>query len=241
MSDGDIIGQPINAREQAIIAAAASLTYDKRLDRIGSTAQLVLSSLVVVGTVLTGFGLFADPANRLRASPELYIGPLVLAIAAALLALAALLPWGGSPNPANITKVESHFKVQVLVRGTLAAGAMLALAAAVAWAGWTTVFATSETGLTPTLVASRTVTAADTGETEGLSITAKLSGAPEGSIATVRAVEADGTRTLSTQLVGTAGTVDMAVAIADLAASEIQFELTDGGATLVSDSLSIEE
>lgn len=231
-----VVGRPPTPSEAATLTAATTLTLDKALDRVDATARLVLSTLALVGVVLTGFGLVSDVSTRLRANTDLYLLPLGLAVLAAVLALLALVPWFSRANPANLTAVDRFLRKLVLVRGVLVTAAMAVLLLAVVLAGKTALFDASRLSLSPTMSVSR----AQTAEGETLNVTAKMSGAPDGSVARLRLGE-DG-EILSSQRVGASGAVDMSVTVDSPAAeTEVVFTLTEGDETVTTARLGLVE
>ena len=123
----------------------------------------------------------------------------------------------------------------IIVRGVLVTLAMVALVVAVVWAAATTLFRTSDAVLTPTLSLVRT----QSDEDQGFSVSAKLTGAPDGSIARLRLGE--GGNVLGSQLVGASGTVELTVAMPSGGAEEpeVYFELIQGNKTLAEGSVDL--
>jgi hypothetical protein len=120
--DGQILG---------LQTAAADLTLDKSLARLVSNAKFVISTVAVVSTALTGFGLIsagaltADSAARPFAISAAIFAPLAL-----LLSLVPLVLRQSKVNLANLAAVESWYDKQ-LGRGKFVTAAGLALAFAV--------------------------------------------------------------------------------------------------------------
>ena len=230
----DRLGRPPTADELQLMKAAESLGPDKVLTALEATAKLVLASVVLVASVLTGFGLFADVASRLREEPMLLARPVAAATISALLAIAALIPWPWRVDVDNLDSLRSRFKWQVIVRGALVIAAMLLLLAAVFMASVGVARYVTIAGPTsPSIAFSHGV--GEDGAT--VAATVKLSRAPTGSIADV-VIHAEGSDDpvfRASQVVGTSGEVEITATVAKPLSDDLvlDFTLSDGETPLV--------
>lgn len=212
-----IVGSPPTGYQALLIKASDSLAPDKALASLDSTARLVIASVALVASVLTGFGLFTDVAARLREDPGLLAWPVGLAIAGAVLAMLSLVPWLGRVDVDDLNSVQRRFTSQLIVRGVLVFLALGLLIAAVGLAAFGTSRYLSASGVSqPVLSLSRNIGASTT-----VAVSAKASRAPTGATAELVVVSDDDEAIVyqATQIVGSAGDVDLSGEIAEASAA----------------------
>ena len=117
------VGTPPSAAEETGFAAAANLAPDKSLARIQELAKFVFANVAVVGTLLTGLGLFTDLGEVLENSPTLG-GPFndvpvaLAALGSSLLCASfAIWPKMSSVDLARLDEVEDWYTWQIRRRG----------------------------------------------------------------------------------------------------------------------------
>jgi hypothetical protein len=217
------------------------LAPDKTLANLDSLARLILGSVVLATSVLTGFGLFGDVAVRFREQPDALEVPVILATLSALAALLALVPWIGRVKVDDLESLRTLFTGLVLIRSILVIGGMILLLSAVLTAGVGVRHYLADLG--PSHPA---VTLATTDGADGATVTAtvKESGAPTGSLALliVTAGPAGATIGQVEMVVGSDGEVDLEAAIAkvvDPAGAKAVFSLSVDGRAIMQSSASL--
>lgn len=229
-----IVGTPPTGYQRLLIEAAKSLAPDKALASLDTTARGALGSVVLVASVLTGFGLFTDVSGRFREDPGVIGLPLILAIASAVTAILVLLPWPGKVDVDNLNSLQGRFSSLVLVRGLLVFASLVLLIAAIGSAALGAVTYLSTSGVSePSISISRQLT----GTTTTVSATVKATRAPTGAVADVKVSSADGKTVYhAIQVVGATGDVEITAEIADASASgdlAITFTLSQGTTELL--------
>jgi hypothetical protein len=129
--------RPLSRRQRALIALADELTPAKSIGRLDAATARVVTTVSVVGTVLTGFGLLTAglPATE-GGSRILAVASVVLAFLAVLCALSAqILTITRRLNTNNLKEVERWYLRRFLVRAPLARAASVLLVLATAAAG----------------------------------------------------------------------------------------------------------
>lgn len=118
-----VIGKPPGPADKADFAASANLAPDKSLTRVQESAKFVFSSVAVVGTLLTGLGLFTDLGDVLENSLVLPLpwGEVPVAVAALGLSLffasVALWPKISSVDLSRPAEVNRWYRQQIIRRG----------------------------------------------------------------------------------------------------------------------------
>jgi hypothetical protein len=121
--NGPIIGKPPGPDDKADFAAAANLAPDKSLLRIQESAKFVFANVAVIGTLLTGLGLFTDLGDVLENSaivslPWGDVPVPVLALGLSLFcASVALWPKMSSVELARPDEVNRWYRQQIFRRG----------------------------------------------------------------------------------------------------------------------------
>jgi hypothetical protein len=238
-----IRGTPPTAAQKQLIKAAESLGPDKSLATLDASARLVLASVVLVASVLTGFGLFADVATRLRSDPTVLALPIGLAIASAVLAIFALVPWVWSVDVDNLNRISMRFDRQIKIRGALVIVSMLLLLAAIGGAAYGAGRYVSTAGVGEPTV---TLTRAITGDGPTVSGTVQLARAPTGARAEITVTSDDSREPIlsSIQVVGSSGDVNLEVEVPKAAGSgnlTLTFVLTHRDARLIETTMELSE
>lgn len=114
-----IVGTPPTPQQKAAFAAAANLAPEKSLARIQELAKFVFSSVAVIGTLLTGLGLFTDLGKVLENSWAIGDVPLPVALAGISLfcASCAIWPKMSTVDLSRLDQVEAWYRRQILRRG----------------------------------------------------------------------------------------------------------------------------
>jgi hypothetical protein len=130
-------GLPLTARQRALRALAEELTPVKSLVRLDAAVGRVVTTVSVIGSLLTGFGLAAaglpgiDDFSRALAVSSVVCA--VLAVSCALIAQTLTVTRGLNTN--NLLEVGKWYERRFLVRAPLIRGASLLLLTAVVAAG----------------------------------------------------------------------------------------------------------
>jgi hypothetical protein len=150
-------------RQLALAALAAELTPAKSLQRLDTATARVLSTVTVVASLLTGFGLLAAGLSFLTAPGRVLAGIAVglafLAVVAALAAQTVTISRGLNTN--NLRAVDYWYRRRFQRRAPLTRAASVSLVLAAAAAGAAAlVTLTGGRASTPTLAVTRTTTPA---------------------------------------------------------------------------------
>lgn len=225
-----IQGRPPTAHEELLRAAAGSLSAVDATARIDDYAKTLLTTVTLVGTVLTGLGTIAGATLVREGSVRILIAAsVVCAVASALLALKALR---GASTMVNISNDDALLRwlrrnTEEKARVARFAGVLLTSALIFAVAGAVLVLAQSSS---PQLVPSVTVSAAGKGS---LQVQISGNGLPPSSTvaAETSALPRDGNRQLLGRQVSAVkadGTMTMTMTItelpADLRAVEVEVD-----------------
>ncbi len=96
-----------------LVVAAKELTPDKSLTRIGANAKFTITTVAIVGTLLTGFGLGSvDRVAGNAAAERLAVLAVIAAFAAIVLALAYLAIRLEKLNVSNLDEVAAFYRRQ---------------------------------------------------------------------------------------------------------------------------------
>lgn len=236
-----ITGTPPTAGQRLLIDASASLAPDKTLANLDSLARLILASVVLVTSVLTGFGLFTDVAAKFREQPQALEVPVILATLSALLALLALVPWIGRVKVDDLENLRNFFTGLVVIRSILVIGGLILLLVAVLSAGVGVRHYLAEAGPSHPALTLATTTGVDGA---AVTATAKESGAPTGSLAKLSVTAGASGATIGqvAMVVGSDGEVDLEAAIAkvaDPAGAKAVFSLSVNGRVIMESSASL--
>ena len=215
-------------------AASAEITPAKSLDRIEAKATFVFTSVALIGTIITGFGLMSGVSSRLtqyRPWAEALYGLLGGALACAL--IATLPSLRSRMRTLDVKTVRRYYTVSIRVRGWLTRIALLAFSFAFAIA-LSLLFVTNGQE-SPTLELQWTLGASNSRVLSGQFSEENL---PPGASADARlvAIAADGEQVLLAEAVSTVGEtgklqVDMVVPNAPAAGLyRLSVSLTNHGA-----------
>jgi hypothetical protein len=153
--------RPPSPSDQAWADLAARLTPAASLDRIDTVTARAITTITVIGVLLTGLGtLSAGQLTPGSAAQDLAVAAVITATLAVACALAAqVLTITRRLNPANLTEVQAWYQRQfgTRARATQAATLLLILAALLAGATATTTLLT-----TPAKAPRNTAAAVDT-------------------------------------------------------------------------------
>lgn len=134
-----IVGTPPTPQQKAAFAAAANLAPEKSLNRIQELAKFVFSSVAVIGTLLTGLGLFTDLGKVLENSWTIGDVPLPVALAGLSLfcASCAIWPKMSTVDLSRLDQVEAWYRRQILRRGIWMTLSLVLFSAAILCATFT--------------------------------------------------------------------------------------------------------
>ncbi len=141
--NGQIVGRPPSAEEKAGFAAAANLAPKESLLRIQELAKFVFTNVAVVGTLLTGLGLFTDLGAVLEESwnlPSPFEGvPVAVAALGLSLFCASLAIWPkmSSVDPSRLAEVNAWYERQIKRRGLWMTASLILFSAAILVATFT--------------------------------------------------------------------------------------------------------
>lgn len=239
---GVITGRPPTGRQRLLIKAADSLAPDASLASLASLARLILGSVVLATSVLTGFGLFTDVAVRLRDQPTILAIPVGLAGLSAIAALLVFVPWPGRVKVDDLQSLDLLFTRLIFVRTGLVLVALVLLISSIGTAGAGVRQYLAEGGPSSPQVGLVRVSGPDGSQVTG---TATQSRAAAGSTAELRITAGSGGVEVgrATVVVGAAGEVSLSAtvpAVADAEALVLTYQLTSNGSVISSSTVSME-
>lgn len=121
-------GAAPTTKEGQLVEAAAELAPHLSLARVEATAKLVLATVALLGTLLTGFGALG---SAVVADHPLWALPsLLLAATSVTLATLAAVGKKDAVNVDDLNEVECYYATQIAYRGAMVRWAGIALAAA---------------------------------------------------------------------------------------------------------------
>lgn len=105
-----VIGQPPTPTDDLWLKLAGEdvLSPDKSLDRLDSYAKFVFGSVSLVGTALTGFGLFGSNASRFL-NNAWFLLPVALFCLSLALTVTGIIPRTGEVKPYEINSIRSYY------------------------------------------------------------------------------------------------------------------------------------
>lgn len=123
-----VVGEPVSPSDQMWLDAAADLTPDKSAARIEDNAKYLLGGIAVVGTLVTGLGVFTS--DKVASHPVALLPTVILTAASLAAAALALVPHGGSVSIEDVASIRRFYETDIRIRGRLvqAAGVLFGLA-----------------------------------------------------------------------------------------------------------------
>lgn len=178
-------GQAPSARQRAWAELGAELTPAKSLQRLDAATARVVSTISVVATLLTGFGLVAAGLSSLpgagRVLAAIAAGLAFLAVLAALAAQTVTITRG--LNPRDLRAVERWYRRRFAFRAPLTVAASVLLVLASAAAGTAVLIALGTGAGAPTISVTRTPEPSGPGTSVTVDVTFR--GLDEGQVATL--------------------------------------------------------
>ncbi|HXA27510.1 MAG TPA: hypothetical protein VN193_02080 [Candidatus Angelobacter sp.] len=194
-------GSSFPPTHQMYLDAAKTLTPDKSLQNIGTSAKQLIAGVATVSTVLGGLGLIK--ADGLRGPWWAYAVPIVLTVASVVLAFLATGIHRTSVNFDVVEDIESFFDREIRLRAIFVQVGTVCFLAALVWAGLVSAWWGAKPSPVSPLVHT---TWSGSGAAAKLNVTAQVSDAKPGGIATMTVT---GTRNGGTvTLLTTQATVD---------------------------------
>lgn len=212
--------RPAAARDQAWADLGAELTPVKSLARIDTATSRAVTTVTVVGVLLTGLGalstslLAQDDLARALAAAAVIIAALAVASALA----AQVLTTTRRVNPANLADVKAWYQRQFTIRAypTRAATILLLLAALLAGAAAAAALTTTP-AFSPTIEVTQTTRPGGTAATSTTTVQVTFRGLPPGQVATVIVATAARVLARSAATPGPGGTAATALTVSHLA------------------------
>ncbi len=178
MASAEIRGTAPTAEDVFWRDAAAKMTPDKSIERLDSHGKFLFSTVSVVGTVLTGFGLLTSAVGQ---RTHWWVIPVLLACISLALAMTGLTPRPDTVNRADLNSVRDHYNSLLKRRGW-----------AISWAGRSFALAILAAGVVmiapleaPLIAPAITVRLIGTGEKTTVTGKVEVQGLPEsGSVET---------------------------------------------------------
>jgi hypothetical protein len=203
--------RPPTPADQAWAQLAADLTPAKSLARIDAVTARAVTTITIIGLLLTGLGAFAAGLPNALGEPAtaLAVATVITAALAVASALAAqLLTITRRLNPANLADVRAWYRRQFELRAYPTQAATLLLLAAALLAGATAAAALLATPATaPTLTVTQTLQPGPSGSTSPAQASATVS-------VTFRGLAPGQVATLTLATPGAAGALGRAAATA---------------------------
>lgn len=127
MNTNTQIGRPPTAAEEMLIDAAGKLTPEKSIERLDTQGKYLFSTVAIVGTLLTGFGIFSPMGATVLRNPLILI-PIALACLSLALAMIGITPKVHKLDIGEINSVRNYYNHIIRVEGIYIFWASLAFA-----------------------------------------------------------------------------------------------------------------
>src|SRR5512144_2778140 len=131
MDQAAAVGAAVSASDEVWMKASELLTPDKTIQRIEDKAKFIVSTVTLVGTLLTGLGLFAGVRlTSTHLGQVTAVASVILATLSVVLAVGSLVVGGiRTVAPSNLAAVEAWYMNQIgRGRAVAASGLLLVLA-----------------------------------------------------------------------------------------------------------------
>lgn len=175
-------GPALPPTAQIFLDAGKTLTPDKSLANIGSTAKQLIAGVATVSTVLTGLGLFKS--DSLKGPWWAYMIPIVLTALSVVLATLATAVHLDSVRLSVVEDLETFFTREIRRRSRLVQWGTLCFVAALVWAGLVTAWFGARPGPNPISPVVRAQWSG-TGDSAKLAVTATVSHGTPGDLLTL--------------------------------------------------------
>ena len=127
-----IEGRPPTRWTELWLTAGEDLKPQRSLERIDGLGRFVFANIAIVGTVLTGLGLFAGVQQSLGSTQVVSVPLVAILVGVTLvLALISVTPWPGRVDIEDPDRVEAWYTHSIRIRGGAAFLAAVAFAATI--------------------------------------------------------------------------------------------------------------
>jgi len=110
------VGKPPNAEDKFWMDVASKMTPEQSLGHLDTHGKYLFSTISIVGTLLTGFGIFSPSGAAVLRNPLLLL-PVALACLSLTLAMMGITPKLDTVNRLDINSVRNYYNHLVRRRG----------------------------------------------------------------------------------------------------------------------------
>ncbi len=144
------LGKPPDAEDTFWLDVAAKMTPDKSIERLDAHGKYLFSTVSVVGTLLTGFGIFSPLGAAALRNPW-FLFPVAFACLSLALAMIGITPQPDRVDRRDILSVRRHYNDLIQRRGRFVFWAGLAFALSLLSVGIVLVFFLRAAPVTPAI------------------------------------------------------------------------------------------
>jgi hypothetical protein len=116
MTEETQVGKIPTIEDKFWIELANKTTPDKSIERLDTHAKYLFSTVSIVGTLLTGFGIFSSSGANILRNPW-FLLPVALACLSLALSMMGLTPKVDSLNRHDINSVRNYYNKLIIRRG----------------------------------------------------------------------------------------------------------------------------
>lgn len=145
-----IVGRPPDAEDTFWLSVASKMTPDESIERLDTHGKYLFSTVSIVGTLLTGFGIFSPLGATALRNPWLFL-PVALACLSLALAMMGITPRLGEVNRCDIYSIRKHYNDLIRRRGRFIFWAGVAFALSLLSVAVVLVFSLRPTPVTPAI------------------------------------------------------------------------------------------
>jgi hypothetical protein len=112
----EVVGKPPNKDDKFWIDIASKITPDKSVERLDTHGKYLFSTVSIVGTLLTGFGIFSPMGATVLRNPLIFL-PVGLACLSLALAMMGITPMVHKLYLQDINSVRNYYNHLIRERG----------------------------------------------------------------------------------------------------------------------------
>ncbi|MGA2362991.1 MAG: hypothetical protein ABSG73_11095 [Candidatus Aminicenantales bacterium] len=116
MDEKTQIGRPPDEEDKYWLEQANTITPEKSIERIDAHGKYLFSTVSIVGTLLTGFGLFSPSGSAVLRTPWLVV-PVLFACLSLALAMMGITPRLDKVSRRDIISIRNHYNNLIRKRG----------------------------------------------------------------------------------------------------------------------------
>jgi hypothetical protein len=179
----EVLGKPPNKDDKFWIDVASKITPDKSIERLDTHGKYLFSTVSIVGTLLTGFGIFSPMGTTILRNPLIFL-PVALASLSLALAMMGITPKTHKLYLQDINSVRNYYNHLIHQRGLFIFWAGVAFSLSLLTVAIVTAVSLKPMPLTPTI----SVRLIGTGEKTMLTTKIELQEVPRSGTAEIQIV-----------------------------------------------------